>query len=225
MVYEILLGTITFLAMPPQPCNAPAHAPSLDHVVIAVKDLDASTASFRQLGFTIKPGRLHPNGLLNNHVKFRDGSEIELMTVRGAATDSMSRNYADLIASGDGGVYLALRAASMKVAEDAAIASQLTTRRSSSGPWQFLGFAKCGWKVMPRSWHFSGDLVPFIVVRSAAPAQTLVSAGHLLEAARSWCCPRALELVHASAEFRSVVAQFGIQPFIRSAISGFVICR
>jgi hypothetical protein len=52
----------------------------------------------------------------------------------------MARDYADLIASDEGGVYLALSAPSMKLVENAALASQIATRRSSSGGWQFLSF-------------------------------------------------------------------------------------
>lgn len=63
-------------------CVGSPTAPALDHVVLAVRDLDAAAAGFARHGFRSKPGRLHANGLLNRHVKFRDGTGIELMTVR-----------------------------------------------------------------------------------------------------------------------------------------------
>jgi hypothetical protein len=51
---------------------------------------------------------LHPDGLLNRHIKFRDGTEVELMTVSGAPRSRMARDYASLLAAGEGGVYAAL---------------------------------------------------------------------------------------------------------------------
>jgi len=122
------------------PCTAPSAAPRLDHVIIAVRDLDSAAAKFRALGYRLKPGRLHQNGLLNQHIKFRDGTEIELMTVAGPATDRMAKEYADLIAAGDGGAYLALRVASPDSANAIAGRLGLSPRGSSAGSWHFLSF-------------------------------------------------------------------------------------
>jgi len=135
---------ITVLATPPgavaQECRARPGAPRLDHVIIAVRDLDSLAARFIALGFSLKDGRPHPNGLLNKHVKFRDGTEIELMTVKGPGKDRMAREYEALIAAGDGGAYVALRLASLDSAEAIAKRLSLGPRRSSAGPWQFLSF-------------------------------------------------------------------------------------
>lgn len=85
----------------------PASSLSLDHVVIAVNDLEASAGKFRKLGFALKPGRFHANGIRNWHAKFPDGTEIELLTVPGAR-DDLTRKYCELLAEGDGGAFLAL---------------------------------------------------------------------------------------------------------------------
>ena len=52
----------------------------LDHIPVAVRDLERAAATFRRLGFALKPGRPHANGIRNVHVKFPDGSGIELLT-------------------------------------------------------------------------------------------------------------------------------------------------
>src|SRR5687768_8791793 len=96
------------------PCKAPTAAPALDHAIIVVSDLEHAVSAFRNVGFQIKPGRLHANGLLNAHIKFAEGGEIELMTVRGAARDAMARDYAALLEQGDGGVYVALKVRSLQ---------------------------------------------------------------------------------------------------------------
>jgi catechol 2,3-dioxygenase-like lactoylglutathione lyase family enzyme len=91
-------------------CAATAvHAQSIagiDHIPTAVRDLDAASARYRALGFALKPGRPHDNSLLNNHAKFPDGTEIELITAS-EPRDALAARYLQKIAVGDGPAYLA----------------------------------------------------------------------------------------------------------------------
>ena len=86
-----------------------AQTPSiaLDHVVFAVNDLDAAAARFRSFGFTLKLGRPHDNGIRNQHAKFADGTELELLTAP-EARDDLTTKYRQHLAAGDGPAYLAL---------------------------------------------------------------------------------------------------------------------
>ena len=52
----------------------------IDHIVVAVKDLDAATADYQRLGFTVVPGGRHPVGTYNGLIPFADGSYIELIS-------------------------------------------------------------------------------------------------------------------------------------------------
>ena len=79
----------------------------LDHMPLAVHDLDRAQDVFRDLGFAIKPGRRHDNGIRNAHVKFPDGSGIELLTAPGAV-DALTTRYAEVLRQGEGPAYLAL---------------------------------------------------------------------------------------------------------------------
>ena len=79
----------------------------LDHVPVAVRDLDAAAATYRRLGFVLKPGRPHANGIRNLHAKFPDGTEIELITAP-AARDALTTKYRRHLAKGDGPAFLAL---------------------------------------------------------------------------------------------------------------------
>jgi catechol 2,3-dioxygenase-like lactoylglutathione lyase family enzyme len=81
----------------------------IDHVPTAVADLEAAQARFRALGFTLKPGRPHDNGIRNAHAKFGDGASIELITAT-TGVDELTRTYRTLIAQGDGPAFLAWRA-------------------------------------------------------------------------------------------------------------------
>ncbi len=52
----------------------------LDHIVIAVANLEAAVASYRQLGFSVVPGGRHPVGTYNGLISLADGSYIELIS-------------------------------------------------------------------------------------------------------------------------------------------------
>ena len=81
----------------------------LDHIPVAVRDLEAASATYRALGFSLKPGRPHANGIRNAHVKFPDGAGIELLTVP-AAVDPLSTTYTKMIRAGDGPAFLSFHA-------------------------------------------------------------------------------------------------------------------
>jgi hypothetical protein len=55
-------------------------------VVGAVRDLAQAQADFAAPGFALKVGRAHANGLSNAHIKFADGTEIELIAAPLATT-------------------------------------------------------------------------------------------------------------------------------------------
>lgn len=79
----------------------------LDHIPVVVKDLARAKLDFEKLGFTLKPGRPHDNGLRNEHVKFADGTEIELITAT-TASDSLSADYLEWQRVGDGPISFGL---------------------------------------------------------------------------------------------------------------------
>ena len=118
-------------------CTAPNAVARLDHAIVVVQDLDSAAARFAPLGFRFKLGRLHADSILNRHIKFRDGTEIELMTVAGTPISRMARDYSRLLAAGEGGVYAALWVMDLeRVRANAATLGQpLLTRL---GAWQFL---------------------------------------------------------------------------------------
>ena len=78
----------------------------LDHIPVAVADLDRAAARYRELGFALKPGRPHANGIRNQHVKFPDGTEIELITAP-EARDPLTTTYREHLGRGDGPAFLA----------------------------------------------------------------------------------------------------------------------
>ncbi len=111
--WSLVIGSLVIglLAIVSSACTqaSPASAPSiaLDHVVFATNDLDATAQRFRSFGFTLKLGRPHDNGIRNQHVKFADGTELELLTAP-EARDELTTKYRQHLAEGDGPAYLAL---------------------------------------------------------------------------------------------------------------------
>jgi hypothetical protein len=116
-------------------CVGGPAAPALDHVVIVVRDIEAASAGFAREGFRLKHGRLHANNLLNRHIKFRDGTGIELMTVVGEPGDAMAGRYVQLLRDGEGGVYVALAVTAAAWPEASPEFGELLQR---------LGAAHCG---------------------------------------------------------------------------------
>lgn len=78
-----------------------------DHIPIAVKNLNLAVEDFVTLGFTLKPGRHHENGIQNQHVKLSDGTALELISVSDPS-DALAMAYIDHIARGDGPVFAGL---------------------------------------------------------------------------------------------------------------------
>ncbi len=84
----------------------------MDHMPLAVRNLDQARSDFEKLGFVLKPGRHHDDGIRNAHVKFADGTEIELITAA-APTDALAAEYADFLKSGDGPAFWSLYSADL----------------------------------------------------------------------------------------------------------------
>ena len=87
--------------------SSPPVVQGLDHIPVAVTDLDRAAADFRRLGFVIKPGRPHDDGIRNRHVKFPNGGGIELITASDP-TDDLAREYADWLKGGSGPAFWSL---------------------------------------------------------------------------------------------------------------------
>jgi catechol 2,3-dioxygenase-like lactoylglutathione lyase family enzyme len=86
---------------------APQAGFRLDHIVIAVVDLDQAIADYRRLGFTVYPGGTHHGGASHNAlVVFADGSYFELIAYLKPSPDV--RWWKLLSSSGEGFVDFAL---------------------------------------------------------------------------------------------------------------------
>ncbi len=100
----VLTATLSLSSASPGPATL-----GLDHIPLVVGDLEQAAAAFRALGFALKPGRDHANGIRNAHVKFPDGAGIELLTAP-KAVDALSAHYVDLLRAGEGPAFVSFHA-------------------------------------------------------------------------------------------------------------------
>src|SRR5690348_17267569 len=81
----------------------------IDHIPVAVSDLERAVDAYRRMGFSLKPGRFHADGIRNAHIKFPDGSGVELITAS-ESKDDLARSYVESLKQGDGPTSFALHA-------------------------------------------------------------------------------------------------------------------
>ena len=109
-----LLSAVVPLLLTVVPLTGASRQPAplvtgLDHIIILVNDLEAAATRYRAMGFALKPGRPHDNGIRNQHVKFEDGTELELLTAP-EARDQLTTQYRRYLAQGDGPAHVVLYA-------------------------------------------------------------------------------------------------------------------
>ena len=81
----------------------------LDHIVIAVNDLDEAISDFTALGFTVTPGGEHKGGLSHNAlITFQDGTYFEIIAFRDGG-NGHGTHWPQLLRTGEGLVDYALR--------------------------------------------------------------------------------------------------------------------
>jgi hypothetical protein len=126
-------GEMRPLARKGQPAEPLDPALHLDHVPIAVRSLDDAVRGYERLGFRIKHGRLHDNGIINAFTKFEDASYLELITAP-AAVDRQTERLLAFLQRREGGRALSLRADSL---------ARLATRFDEAGlPTSFTAYGR-----------------------------------------------------------------------------------
>ncbi|HVX58000.1 MAG TPA: VOC family protein [Candidatus Saccharimonadales bacterium] len=81
----------------------------LDHVIIAVDDLDQAVSDYRALGFTTIYGGRHASGATHNAlICFQDGTYLELLAPTGDSAQPGAVDFSPLLQHGEGLVGYAL---------------------------------------------------------------------------------------------------------------------
>lgn len=82
----------------------------IDHVIIAVSDLDQASADYSALGFTVIYGGRHASGSTHNAlISLQDGAYLELLAATGDPAQPGLTDFSPLLAQGEGLVGYAVR--------------------------------------------------------------------------------------------------------------------
>ena len=91
------------------------HLTGIDHVLIAVRDLDAALHTYTQLGFTLTPRGFHSFGS-QNHCAMFAGDYLELLAVPTPRAET--KTWADFLQDGEGVATLAFKTDDAQAAYD-----------------------------------------------------------------------------------------------------------
>jgi catechol 2,3-dioxygenase-like lactoylglutathione lyase family enzyme len=120
---------------------------ALDHVVIAVNDLDRTVADYQSLGFTVYPGGVHHGGVSHNAlVVFADGAYFEIIAYR--ETAPANRWWRVLTTAGEGIVDFAVLPENTEKDLQAARARGLDVEGPTPGGRLRLDGARLDWQIV-----------------------------------------------------------------------------
>jgi catechol 2,3-dioxygenase-like lactoylglutathione lyase family enzyme len=120
---------------------------ALDHVVIAVNDLDRAVADYQSLGFTVYPGGVHHGGVSHNAlVVFADGAYFEIIAYREAAP--ANRWWRVLTTAGEGIVDFAVLPENTERDIQAARARGLDVEGPTAGGRLRLDGVRLDWQIV-----------------------------------------------------------------------------
>ncbi len=135
------------------------HLRGIDHVVVAVGDLDAAAERWRRLGFTLTPRGRHPEWGTANHCIVLDGGYIELLGVE--TPDEAAPLARRLTAFGEGIFAVAL------ASDDPA---------ATAAAWRTLGFSARGPERLTRRMAVDGE-VELVFANVLLPAEETLGLG------------------------------------------------
>ena len=130
----------------------------IDHIVIAVRDLDETSRDYTEAGFTVVPGGEHHSGTSHNAlVAFQDGTYFELIAFKDPRDPDTGPWAASLRESGEGLVDFALRTQNLDEEVEQLTAAGLTV----FGPTPGGRVRPDGQRIDWRTIRFSEASLPF----------------------------------------------------------------
>lgn len=142
-------------------------ATGIDHIVIAVNDLDTAIANYTEAGFTVTPGGVHTGGLTHNAlVAFADGAYFEIIAWIDPANTPANTWFRRLL-HGEGLIDFALRSDDLVAEVDVLRAHGLDAPDPAPGgrtrpdgqrvEWMNLRFDEARYPGLPFYCHSTND--------------------------------------------------------------------
>lgn len=147
---------------------------SIDHVVIAVRDLAQSTSDYERLGFTVTPGGYHTGGATHNAlISFADGAYIELIAFT-EPDRRQSHKWWAKFAQGEGTVDFALLSLDLAAEAEALRQAGIAVDGPSEGGRERPDGQRIAWKSL--TIESDDGPLPF-VIEDVTPRELRVSPG------------------------------------------------
>lgn len=147
----------------------------IDHVVIAVRDLDQASADLRRLGFTVTPGGEHGHRRSRNAlVSFADSAYLEIIAFKDPDTPQ-DNPWWRLLSVGEGFVDYAVFTRDLAAEIAALRAAGLDPSGPDDGGRLRPDGQRVDWRVA-RVASFAGDRLPF-VIEDVTPRELRVPGG------------------------------------------------
>lgn len=174
----------------------------LDHVVIAVNDLEQAISDYETLGFTVLRGGVHGNQATHNAlIVFSDGTYLELLAATGAPPLPDMIDFSRMLTSGEGLGGFALRTTDIEAekrrleAAGFAVGEIVPGAREKNGRvmrWKLAlindGFAPFLIEdVTPREWRVPGDAAAITHENQAVRLGMVEITVPKVVDSRAWC--------------------------------------
>jgi catechol 2,3-dioxygenase-like lactoylglutathione lyase family enzyme len=148
---------------------------SIDHIVIAVRDLAEARRDFAALGFTVTPGGEHAHRASHNAlIPFADGSYIEVIAFRDVG-DRTGDDWWDLLQKGEGFVDFALLSDDLQAESNRLRSAGLELSGPNPGGRMRPDGQEVAWRIV-RPASTASTRLPF-VIEDVTPRDLRVPAG------------------------------------------------
>ncbi len=132
----------------------------IDHIVIAVSELDQAARDYRDLGFTVLPGGVHANKATHNAlICLGDGTYMELLARTGAVPAPDMLDFSPLLDKGEGLAGFALGSDNLEADAARLKANAFSHIEIAPGERRRLDGTIIRWKLM----HIDGSFTPFFI--------------------------------------------------------------
>jgi catechol 2,3-dioxygenase-like lactoylglutathione lyase family enzyme len=148
---------------------------SIDHVVIAVRDLAAASADYGALGLTVTPGGEHTGGMTHNAlISFADGAYFELIAFKNP-DQPQDHRWWPLFSRGEGFVDFALLSSDLEAEAERLAAAGLTVKGPHDGGRLRPDGQRIAWRSMTLE-SSPATRLPF-VIQDVTPRELRVPGG------------------------------------------------
>jgi hypothetical protein len=138
---SMLVISLAVRAQSPAPASLLGTGRGVDHVPVAVRDLDHARKDFEQLGFKFSINGQFPGGIYNTLAFFNDSTYLELFSVKEPPPPDLGK-FVSFLSKHEGAMELGLNVSSVKGTSQYLKAHNFDVSNMETSDWQRQGEAK-----------------------------------------------------------------------------------